>query len=1062
MLKTNRNINCLYIGSKFPTAPDETQKLREKMTKKERLLYSRYRDISDDPITEAVDENKVKAMFGFYYKRVDTLLITQETPTSKKRILDKIDKLFAERREGTVIIFSGNSLRNGSWLVEEPDKRNPDDFSVCYEDIHDMWAKSTRHSGQKHLLIIIDANFSGHWCRRRMLKPNKTISIQTNGRYWDKSTDDKRNGSFFLHNLFKVVKQRQKEVIVEPYINQNQPYFWGDFVLVAKTFGLMLNYICWQDMRQALGVSKYGYWPREGANVTGLNDNGDGDKGVPAIADEEKEVKLKKRDGFGIACRNDGIIEYEGNWKQNQKHGFGIEYDDVGLRKFEGSFLEDKKVGKGKEFFTNGQVKYEAEFKEDVMIGEFKEFYDDGVKKFDGEFVKAFNDNNEFMEDFSEPDTDSEYEEQLDFPYQDLLQEGNEFNSKKKMSKGKSPNVSDINPLNVTVINTKNRVFGIETEDKKLNKSAFGVVNKKKRIVRVGAAYYPSGIKKAEGRFINGIVHGKARVFHPNGACHFDGMFRKGVIQGNGKEYWDNKTLKYEGEFVDGVYYGEGRLYHRTGVLLCEGTFIEGKLHGMGTTYYLNGNIMYEGEFQDGKALGVGLVNYNDGDIDYIGKDEHVLKEAFVSHVYGERREKREFEAGKVFPIKDEDLNRSFDAHQTKNFDMDYKPTGKEKLDLANKFRIRKEMTGDYNSVMYSMNKEVNFAPHKIKPDNFFTVEKELLDKSYQQATLSERSRVIKLELDKRKPKKKETELEYLKNNQKSPLNDKSYRESYLIDKKRRSQIKVNKKDQSINLNNPAADLQRGPSRDRANTMKLNDNLNLSDIQAEDGERDLGETFQLPGNIAPQFAPVGKNNNPIEIDDGAEKEGTVDSVVDLSNASNRSIPDPDVKHSFDSVPKNNPFAQKQGYNTNDLSRTFTNNPNDVYHTTPDTENPVHKPTLKDDVDRLQNEDLELVDRLLHLEKQVEKTMASNKNAIKQNLYKNRRMNYTKPREFKYRKPAPLKTKSYREPQKVSVIAQKDKHRGERIKKEPALKKKSIGAKMITVTERDRQVKKYAF
>lgn len=1049
MLKRNHNVNVLYIGSKMDSIAEENIKLREKMTKKERLIYSRYRDISDNPITEIVDEKKVKAMFGFHYKKVDTIMATEEENTTKERILKKVTSLFNEARDGTLIVFSGHALRNGSWIVERPDEdREEEEYSICYEDIHDIWAH--KKSKQRHLLIIIDSNYSGHWCRRRMIKPNATISIQANGRYWDKSCDDKKNGSFFIHNLFKVVKQRQKEIIVEPYINTNRPYFWGDFEAIYEVFGLFLNYICWHDMRQALGISKYGYWPRNGQNITGLN--GNGEPGIEVKNTKQEEVKLIKREGMGIACRDNGIIEYEGVWKNNKKHGQGIEYDENGLRKFEGDFLEDKKVGKGKEFFEHGGVKYDAKYQDDVMIGDFKEFYEDGVKKFDGEFVKAFDNNNEFMEDDSEPDTESEYEEpELEYPYQNLLKAGNSFNQ--------------------SVLPPKARVVGIECDDLQLNKSAFHKdqksFNKKNRIVRVGTAYYNSGIKKAEGRFINGIMQGKGRAYHPNGALKYEGMFRKGIINGFGREFWDNNNIKYEGEFVNGIYYGEGRIYNKNGVLLAEGTFIDGKMHGMGTAYYLNGNVMYEGEFQDGKALGVGLVNYNDGDIDYIGKDEDVLREAFVTKIYDERRTKREFEAGQVFPINDKDLNRSFDGNHTKNFDMEYKETGQSKIDLAEQFRVRKESVGDYASVMYSMNKSGNnFRTSKIKVDKFFSVNPNQIDKTSQASILSNRSKELVKDIAKKKKKPKMSKLEYLLKHPKSPVNDRSRRESYLKEEKQRKRDK-----KSIDLGNVEEDI-KGDVNRRNTIEKIHDYLDLSNIEHEQTNENFGETIDLfkNNNNAPAFNPVDEVSKPSknqEIDIKDELRN-IDSVVQLSNASDKNKrPLSKDSNSFNNSFNKGPFGSKtknemafdkkeSKFETENMSGNIRNNSIEPKRA-PDVKNPKFKPTIKDDVTRLQKEDMGLIEKLLHLEQQVHNKIKKSQHNIKQDIYKERRKSYVKPRPFLYKKPGQIKP---RQPRNINynsthIVASRQKSI-EQV--EPVLRKKGLGAKLILVNQSERQVR----
>lgn len=81
----------------------------------------------------------------------------------------------------------------------------------------------------KHLLIIIDSDYSGHWCRHLMMRPTSTISIQTSSSYWQESIADIKVGSFFTHNLLKIISKRKDEDIVEPMLNKQNPRFFGNF-----------------------------------------------------------------------------------------------------------------------------------------------------------------------------------------------------------------------------------------------------------------------------------------------------------------------------------------------------------------------------------------------------------------------------------------------------------------------------------------------------------------------------------------------------------------------------------------------------------------------------------------------------------------------------------------------------------------------------------------------------------------------------------------------------------------------------------------------------------------
>ena len=417
MIIKKYNVSCLYLGSKFIEVDDPYIKLREKMTKKERLLYSKYADISEKPSYVGIDKNKIHSMFDFFYSNTQYLLLNDDNQMTKSELLGLLEKQFDEDTTASLIVFSGQSLAKGNWIIN---KEKTEEESPCFEEIHKLWV--ARKSQQNHLCFIVDSNYSGHWCRKAMLSRDPTVSVQAGCRYWEKTVDDKLNGSFFIHNLFKVVKLRRKEQIIEPYINTFQPTFFGSFGDVHDYFGLYLNFRCWQDMRRALMVTRNGYWPygeedrlhkeykdffmeSVRSNSRSLSQDRKRSRSKSKTKETKRKSekqKLKARDGFAMEFNEKGAVEFEGNWKNDKKHGEGIEYFENGFKKFEGSFENDIKEGQGKEFFGTGEVKYDGQFKDGDKLGQFTEFFQGGGVKFEGEFIKQAEETS--FADMDEPD----------------------------------------------------------------------------------------------------------------------------------------------------------------------------------------------------------------------------------------------------------------------------------------------------------------------------------------------------------------------------------------------------------------------------------------------------------------------------------------------------------------------------------------------------------------------------------------------------------------------------------------------------------------------------------
>lgn len=81
-----------------------------------------------------------------------------------------------------------------------------------------------------------------------------------------------------------------------------------------------------------------------------------------------------------------GILIYEGGFKDNLRNGFGKMYYINGNVLYDGMYKENKRNGNGKWFHKNGKIYYDGEFKNDKQHGIGKYYDENGNLLYDGGF----------------------------------------------------------------------------------------------------------------------------------------------------------------------------------------------------------------------------------------------------------------------------------------------------------------------------------------------------------------------------------------------------------------------------------------------------------------------------------------------------------------------------------------------------------------------------------------------------------------------------------------------------------------------------------------------------
>ena len=247
-------IQTIYIGSRDKTSKS-TMKKREQMPKHEKDIYFKYRILETHKSTTETDEEKIKKVFQF--SSYQNLFFHSILKKSKRNGLQKLKQIFSENFDGTLIIYNGNAYENGDWYINFCGEKE----RISFDNLVDTWLDN-KNRKQKHLLLILDHNYSGSWCKKLHRKGVNTMSIQSSCGENEKSFEDRIIGSYFLHNLYKIRMNLRDQKIVQPFVQKQTPHFFGDFILVKKLFGIELKFQSWFDMRKCLGTTNFGDWPR--------------------------------------------------------------------------------------------------------------------------------------------------------------------------------------------------------------------------------------------------------------------------------------------------------------------------------------------------------------------------------------------------------------------------------------------------------------------------------------------------------------------------------------------------------------------------------------------------------------------------------------------------------------------------------------------------------------------------------------------------------------------------------------------------------------------------------
>lgn len=145
--------------------------------------------------------------------------------------------------------------------------------------------------------------------------------------------------------------------------------------------------------------------------------------------------------------------------------------------------------------------------------------------------------------------------------------------------------------------------------------------------------YYPSGVKLAEGKYldkkkvgpwkffdekgilrsedyyVNGEKNGLSKIYNYEGALVKEISYLQDVEHGPVTEYFPNGKVMKKYQFEKGSREGEAIFYHLNGKVKSEGSYQYGVKQGWWTEYLDSGNIWKHEQFEKGKLIETRMIN---------------------------------------------------------------------------------------------------------------------------------------------------------------------------------------------------------------------------------------------------------------------------------------------------------------------------------------------------------------------------------------------------------------------------------------------------------------------
>ncbi len=290
-----------------------------------------------------------------------------------------------------------------------------------------------------------------------------------------------------------------------------------------------------------------------------------------------------------------GALKQEKTFVDGKLQGPYAAYFNTGKshKEFETNYVDGEIDGEFIEYYSNGEVYSIMNYKKGIQEGKEIRYARNGKKSFEVEVV-----------DNLAHGTYTTYHLNGQIQEQGQIEEGNAVGNWKNYD-------SDGSLITSYNYNNKGELDGeyIEYVDKKKH---FEYTYRNGEIIAY-TCYDAKGKeliskKKKKGKFY-------FKGFYLNGNLSNEGEYDiEGGKTGNWKEYYPSGLLKEEGSFIDNKQVGKYEYYHTNGEISQITNYNdEGETHGYSSYYYQNGQMRMQGWFQNGSEEGVWESYYKDG-----------------------------------------------------------------------------------------------------------------------------------------------------------------------------------------------------------------------------------------------------------------------------------------------------------------------------------------------------------------------------------------------------------------------------------------------------------------
>ena len=315
-----------------------------------------------------------------------------------------------------------------------------------------------------------------------------------------------------------------------------------------------------------------------------------------------------QKDGRWLTFYKNGILQFEGKYKNGKKNGYFKEYSKEGslvkIEKYTDDELqvdatELRKLDTRFDFYPDGKVKVEGSYKDSVPDGIRRYYsekgdvinsriYKDGIIVGEGIIDKRGKKQGAWKEYY---DPSKETGNKRILKTEGTYKNDNKIGSWKfYYPNGKVEQIGTYNdnhqPVDVwkwyydsgNLRREENYVDGLPEGIMTEYNDSGKVISKGNYVAGLeeGFWFYNVGDEKQEGTYVSGKRSGLWKDYFSEGKLRFEGNYIDDVEDGKHKYYWDNGFLKEEGNYIMGKREGDWRYFNEDGTLFMIISFKDG------------------------------------------------------------------------------------------------------------------------------------------------------------------------------------------------------------------------------------------------------------------------------------------------------------------------------------------------------------------------------------------------------------------------------------------------------------------------------------------------------